>query len=458
VSRLPIRLRVTLAFAAVMALVLGAVGVFVYLELGSRLDESIDDGLETDAGELAATVESAGSRIDRPGYALLFSGDDDKFSEVLTADGRLLGSSRGNDVRPALTPDELTGLDSPTYLDHDSVPGIDGEVRLRAAPLETAGRRLVGVVGQSVEDRDEALSSLAALLAIGGPVALLLASLAGYGAAAGALRPVEAMRRRAAAISASDPGERLPVPGAEDELARLGRTLNDMLGRLEAALERERRFVDDASHELRTPLTLHKTELEVALRYATDENALRTAIASAIGEIDRLIQLAENLLVVARAGEGQLSVARERISVADLLATVAERFRPRAEQADRPLAVDDADAIAIDGDRLRLEQALTSIVDNALRHGGGEVRLWARRNGDSVELHVADRGAGFPEDFIEHAFERFSRGDAARGRGGSGLGLAIVETIARAHGGRAGARNDPSGGADVWIELPTDAR
>jgi signal transduction histidine kinase len=384
----------------------------------------------------------------------LLSGDDEKFSEVLTADGRLLGSSRGNDVRPALTANELAGLDSATHLDRDSVPEIDGGVRLRAAPLDVGERRLIGVVGQSLEDRDEALSGLATLLAIGGPVALLLASLAGYGAAAGALRPVEAMRRRAAEISAGDPGQRLPVPAADDELARLGRTLNDMLGRLEAALARERRFVDDASHELRTPLALHKTELEVALRYAKDEAELRAAIGSASEEIDRLIQLAEDLLVVARAGEGELSIAHQRISGADLLATVGERFRSRAALADRALVVDAADPVAVEGDRLRLEQALTSVVDNALRHGGGEVRLWACRNGDRVELHVGDRGPGFPADFIEHAFERFSRADAARGRGGSGLGLAIVETIAKAHGGRATARNDPSGGADVWIELP----
>jgi len=106
------------------------------------------------------------------------------------------------------------------------------------------------------------------------------------------------------------------------------------------------------------------------------------------------------------------------------------------------------------GDRLRLEQALTGLVDNALRHGAGEVRLWAEETEGEFVLHVADEGAGFPGDFIAHAFERFARADAARGRGGAGLGLAIVDTIARAHGGRAAARNLPDGGADVSISLP----
>jgi signal transduction histidine kinase len=227
-----------------------------------------------------------------------------------------------------------------------------------------------------------------------------------------------------------------------------------MLGRLEAALERERRFVDDASHELRTPLALHKTELELALRYATDEEELRAAIASAGEEIDRLIQLAEDLLVVARSEQGELTVARDEVPLPELLSTIGERFRARVEQSKRPLVVDGGDG-AVRGDRLRLEQALTSMVDNALRYGDGEVRLWARRNGSRVELHVSDDGPGFPPDFIDRAFERFTRADAARTRGGNGLGLAIVDTIARAHGGRGMATNTPGGGADVWIELPT---
>jgi signal transduction histidine kinase len=346
----------------------------------------------------------------------------------------------------------------PTFfeLEEGTVPGIEGRARLLATPVDTEGGELIAVVGSSLGDRDEALTNLATLMLIGGPVALLVASLAGYWVAGTALRPVEAMRRRAAEISASEPDERLPLPAAKDELRRLGETLNQMLGRLEAALERERRFVDDASHELRTPLTLHKTELELALRYATDEEELRAAIASAGEEIDRLIQLAEDLLVVARSEQGELTVAREDVPVGELLGTVGERFRARVEQSKRPLLVDGGDG-TVRGDRLRLEQALTSMVDNALRYSDGEVRLWARRNGSRVELHVSDDGPGFPPDFIDRAFDRFSRADAARARGGTGLGLAIVDTIARAHGGRGAAANTPEGGADVWIELPAGA-
>jgi two-component system OmpR family sensor kinase len=454
VNRVPIRIRVTLAFAVVMAIVLGAVGLFLYLEMEARLNDSIDQGLRSRASEVSALVRSSPGGLGGLADSSLIE-QEESFAQIVTPGGRVLGSTPQLGEQPVLSPSEIQrAAGDPTFFEREELSGLEGPVRLLAAPVDTSDGEVITVVGSSLDDRDEALGSLATLLLIGGPVALVLAALAGYGATASALRPVELMRRRAAAISASEPDQRLPVPAAEDELRRLGETLNEMLGRLETALERERRFVDDASHELRTPLALHKTELELALRYGADEEELRAAIASAIEEVDRLIQLGEDLLIVARAEKGKLAVSLESLPVSDLLAGVGERFRARAEQSDRALVVDGEPGLQVEGDRLRLEQALTGMVDNALRYGGGAVRLWARPNGDHVELHVSDRGPGFPDDFIPRAFERFSRADAARARGGTGLGLAIVDTIARAHGGRAGAANDPDGGADVWIEVP----
>ena len=457
--RIPIRVRVTLAFAAAMALVLVGVGVFLYFELGSRLDESVDDDLETRAAQLAGTAIGDSAR-GSASYAFNF-GDEDSFTEVLTAGGELVSSNRSGapaDEPTALDPREVAeAREGPTTIERDSVPGVDGAVRILAFPIETERGTLIGVAGRSLEDRDEALSGLVVLLAIGLPAALVLAALAGYLALGAALRPVEAMRRRAGEISAGDPDERLPVPPADDELRRLGETLNAMLARLEGALERERRFVDDASHELRTPLTLHKTELELALRHADGEEELRTAIASALEEVDRLVRLAEDLLVVARSGEDGLALKRERMPVGEMLDRVAERFRGRVAESGRELVVEGVEggeAMRVDGDRLRLEQALTSLADNALRYGAGIVRLSAVAADGRVELHVTDDGEGFPPGFLDRAFERFSRADTARSRGGTGLGLAIVDTIARAHGGAAHAANQPEGGADAWIELP----
>jgi signal transduction histidine kinase len=453
VSRVPIRLRVTLAFTAAMALVLVAVGLFLYLRLQAQLDESIDNGLRSRAGEVGALARTTKTGLGSHGTSLIEQ--DESFAQVLTRDGRALDSTPQLGDRSVLSTSELAkATASPILFEQSGLPGIEATARLLAAPIDTPRGELIVVVGSSLGDRNEAVDGLATLLLIGGPIALLLASLVGYGAARAALAPVEAMRKRAAAISASGLDERLPVPPARDELQRLGQTLNEMLARIEVTLARERRFVDDASHELRTPLTLHKTELELALRYGGSEEELRAAIASGLEEIDRLVQLAEDLLVVARSEEGRLAIAPEPLPVADLFATVGERFRARAAAAGRTLVVDGGADLIVSGDRLRLEQALTSMVDNALRHGAGEVQIWAGENGRIVKLHVSDRGAGFPPEFVARAFERFSRADSARGRGGSGLGLAIVETIAMAHGGAAGVANDSAGGADVWIEIP----
>ena len=449
-SSIPVRVRVTLTFTIAMAALLAALGAFLYLQLRADLNETINDNLRSRLGEVQGLVAS----IDAPaGNNFAFGDEDETFVQVLRPDGTVVYFTQVAGDSPLVTPAEIPPPGAAPVEIESTVPSLDLDARLLVAPPDESNDLAV-VVGATLDDRDETLSRLVTLLLIGGPVALLLASLAGYWAAGSALHPVERMRRRAAEISAGDPGERLPVPPTDDELGRLGTTLNEMLERLEAAIERERRFVDDASHELRTPLALHRAELELALRYGEDADGLRKSIGSAIEEVDRLVALAEALLVVARSGEDGLALAREVVSVGDLFETVTQRFRGRVETANRELVTGEGAGLIVSGDRLRLEQALTGLVDNALRHGAGEVRLWAEERDGSVVMHVTDEGTGFPEDFIAHAFERFSRADAARGRGGAGLGLAIVDTIARAHGGSAAARNRSTGGADVSIEVP----
>jgi len=458
VSRIPIRIRITLAFAVVMAVLLTALGAFIYVRFGDQLDHEIDQGLRSRAQDSAALVEQSKTELGETDEGSLIESDE-SFGEVVTTDGDVLDSSPQLHGQALLSADTLgQAAQGPVFVEKPGVGTVDGTARLLASPVATDTGRVVVVVGASLDDRNDALHSLAALLLAGGAVALLLASLAGYGMASAAMRPVEAMRRRAAALSAADLEQRLPVSEADDELRRLGETLNGMLDRLEDAIERERSFVDDASHELRTPLTLHKTELELALRYGTTPAELRAAIASAIEEADRLSQLADDLLVVARSDKGQLALKPERVQIGPLLDDVATRFGARASESKRELTVQPVeDGLAVEADRLRLEQALTNLVDNALRHGGGEIGLRAEAEDGRLALHVADRGPGFPPDFIDRAFDRFSRADTARASGGTGLGLAIVDAIARAHGGDARAVNRPGGGADVWVEMPLES-
>jgi signal transduction histidine kinase len=172
-----------------------------------------------------------------------------------------------------------------------------------------------------------------------------------------------------------------------------------------------------------------------------------------IVEVDRLTQLAEDLLLIARFERGTLPLRVEFSDASELLGSVARRFEWRAQEDGRPLSTDVTDC-QIWGDRLRLEQALGNLVDNALRHGEGEVRLSALAANGGLELHVTDEGDGFPPELLERAFERFTRGDQSRARGGAGLGLSIVQVVAEAHGGSAHAGPRAGGGADVWVALP----
>jgi two-component system OmpR family sensor kinase len=454
VSKLPIRLRLTLAFALAMAALIVATGAFLYVRLASSLEEAIDEGLEVRAAELARPVTRGETGLgERP--ATGFVDEDERFVQVIDPEGGIVDATPLVAQRPLIGPDELARVerDDAFTFERGDVPGIEGKIRLLAVPIEGRDGTLVLVVGASLEERDDALRGFLGELVIVGPAALVLASVLAYALATAALRPVESMRAEAAAISAAEPGRRLPLPQSRDEVHRLGQTLNAMLERLEGALERERSFVSDASHELRTPLALLKAELELALRRPRSREELEQALRSAAAESDRLARLAEDLLVLARSDQGRLPLRRASLSTAVVLANVAERFRPEAENDGRSIEVDSPSGLEFVGDALRLEQALGNLVDNALRHGRGAVQLRAVESDGRVELHVTDEGAGFTPEFFAHAFERFSRADEARSGGGAGLGLAIVKVIAGAHGGSAHAANREGGGADVWVSL-----
>ncbi len=456
-ERVPIRLRLTLAFAGVMAIVLLGAGLFIRFSLIHDLDASILQSLETratDLGALAAEVEPSSPS---PDQSPLTEGGA-TLAQVLSPSGRVLDATPLLRRTPLIRSRELAAARSSSLVvDRESVPGVRNRARLLATTARASdGSPLVVIVGTALDERDEAVRNLTALLAIGGPIALLLASAAGYGVASAALRPVDDMRRRAAEISGVGSGERLPVAPSGDEIRRLGETLNAMLGRIDAALAHERAFVADASHELRTPLAILKTELELALRGEQSAEELRRAIASAGEETDRLTRLAEDLLVIARSDQGGLPVHPEPLAVGGLLEAVRARFAARAGNEGRALTVAEGAERTLVADRLRLEQALANLVENALSHGEGTVRMWARETAEAMELHVTDDGAGPPAEFLAQAFERFSRADAARGRGGAGLGLSIVRAVARAHGGEAHLRTAPGGaGFDAWISLPS---
>jgi signal transduction histidine kinase len=432
-----------------MVVVLAATGLFLYVSLRSELDHAITQGLRSRTGDISALVQQSDTGLKdaaRSGPGRAGAG----FAQILDRSGRVFDATPGLRQRPLLSSAHIRAAQAgPSSFERVRVGAVYGPARLLATPVHAQGRSLVVVVGASLEDRDQALANLGARLLVGGPAALLLAALAGYGLATAALRPVESMRARAAAISPDDLDQRLPLSPSRDELHRLGATLNAMLARLEAGQARERSFVADASHELRTPLAMLRTELELIARDRPEGEKLNGAVSSAIVEADRLAGLTQDLLVLARSDSDRLPVARETLRVADLLADVGRRYA--GAEVDRSL---DPPDLEVSADPARMEQALANMVDNALRHGASPVRVAARQVGGCVEFHVTDAGPGFPAEFLPRAFERFARAEGGRSTTGTGLGLAIVEAIAHSHGGSAHAANRDGGGADVWIAIP----
>jgi len=300
----------------------------------------------------------------------------------------------------------------------------------------------VVIVGTSMSDRTDALHQLAIYLAIGGPFAILLASAAGWVVAGFALRPVERMRQEVSAISASGIDHRLSVPLADDELQLLATTLNDMLDRLETSIRAERRFLDNASHELRTPLTALKAELDLARSRPRSATELEASVESASEETDRLVRLANDLLVLARATDGRLPVHRADTSLSELVNSAVDLFRARAAGAGVRIEATAPDQLVwVDG--MRVRQAVDNLVDNAIRHtpAGGTVTVRAEVTDDVVEIVVTDTGPGFPHGSLGANGDPVADPAPARSEAlevetrGSALGLAIVRAVAQSHNG-----------------------
>jgi heavy metal sensor kinase len=450
----PIRTRLTLVFAGLMVLVLVGSGLFIYVRFQADLRSAIDAGLRSRAQVLLAGIQGSGTPI---GGGSQLIEPEEAFAQILAPDGTILDASSGLEGQSIVPRSTLSGLTGPRFVEV-TIRGEDEPIPARLLVVPSGDGSVV-VVGSSLEDSQEALGFLIRLLWVGGPVALGMTTVIAWLLAGAALRPVERMRVEAEALSVSEPARRLPVSGTRDEVARLGETLNRMLARLEEGLENERRFVADASHELRTPLAILKTELELALRRSRTPDELEAALRSAAEESERLSRLAEDLLVLARSDRGKLPVRRGSLEISELVSGVVERFARRAEE--RGVAIEQrvpATAVAR-VDRLRVEQAISNVLDNSLRHTprGGKVGIDVTRDGEVLVVRVTDTGTGFAPDFLPRAFEPFTRTDGARGRnqGGAGLGLAIVRAVTEAHGGSVEARNLEQGGASVTMRLPS---
>jgi signal transduction histidine kinase len=464
----PIRLKLALQFTAVTLLLLLGIGALFVLDLRADLRRSVDGGLRARAEDLITQLDSTGAAAGQQRRLRLPEGS---YGQVLDGTGRLVMSTDDAQSRPLLSPAQAAAALTGEHLYNgvlqpDQVSARQQQIRILAQPAGRTGQ--VIAVATSREVLDEASERGAAQLLIIGTIVLLLAGPGAWLLARAALRPVERMRAQAAELQASDAAVGLPVPGGRDEISRLGETLNGLLSRLHEAYERERAFVADAGHELRTPLSVLRGELELALRPGRNSEQLTATIEVAAEQTERLIRLAEDLLVLDR---DEHEAAR---FVQFDLVELAEQARQAALAGHRPrpvaIVVDAPDGpLPVSGDPDRIRRALDNVVLNARRFSppGGEIRIavgLAAGDPQLAELVVTDQGPGFATEFLPVAFERFRRHDPARTRaqhdGGeqasTGLGLAIVRSVMRAHSGTATAANlEGGGGARVTLRWPT---
>ncbi|WP_460717896.1 sensor histidine kinase [Nocardia heshunensis] len=431
-----------LTVGAVLLLAAGAMLGLLNRSLLREIDAAAGTRADAVAAELArnSVAELPGSLFDVSGQVAVV--------QVIDARGGIARESNSTYAPPLLDPAQVTEQQN----GRRPVATYDEDLRVAARPVTTpAGHYLVLVAGNS-EPAERAVKRVAALVTVGGPIVVAAAALATYLLVGRSLRSVEEIRRRVAGIGAAGLSERVPVPVARDEIARLAETMNDMLARVEAGHQAQRRFVGDASHELRSPLAVVTAALELA-RDRPEALDAELIDGTLLPETERMRRLIDDLLTLAAADENGLEVRGGDVDLDDVAAEQVLALRMRGGVTVRS----EIDAVRIRGDRPKLERALRNIVENAAAHTRSTVAVTVRRDTAGALLIVDDDGPGIPAADRERVFGRFVRleADRARATGGSGLGLAIVAEIVAAHGGSVTIGESPWGGARFVIALPT---
>ena len=451
-----IRVRLTLWYLALLMSIIAVFCGFLYLRLAQNLRIAGDQALRLEFQQIGNTLD-----LDRGGPYLtraLQKLPSGMVVVLYSGNGARLEASSPNPLGSVLPVPTLQGQRQQSTLTtlHTSV---DDDWRVLTAPVLLRGQPVATLqVAQSQDQYESALHELALQMAVAIPLALLLAAVGGGFLASRALNPIDSITRTAQKISAHDLTQRLRVPASPDEVGRLAATFDAMLDRLERAFSQQRQFIADASHELRTPLAVLATQADLALDRARRPEDYRSALQEIRQQAMQMTRLLAELLALARADNGNVTIDREDIDLTALVADIAATLAPLAEAGGVRLSTVAIAPIAISGDQARLTQLVVDLVDNALKHtpDGGNVALDVAAVGDRVVLRVADSGVGIAAEHLPHVFERFYRVDAARSRdeGGAGLGLAICRWIVMAHQGDIAVESTPGAGTTVTVSLP----
>ena len=450
---IPLRWRLTAWYAALLTLVVAAIGAFVAWRLDADLTQQVDRDLRPAAAQIAHDYRQEGDAELRDSAGTVLKGER-AAAQLLLADGTV-GTSFGDAVarRPLLTAAQRRTAFATGGLVVTRRRGT-ADFRVAAVPATRSGRRGLVVAAESLAPTRRAVHRVEGLLALAGTAALVLIVAGGWWLARRALRPVDVMTMTAAAIRVDDLEERVPVPRTRDELAHLAQTLNTMLDRIARGVAEQRRLVADASHELRTPLSTMGAEIDVSLHVDDLSPAARAVLLSAREEVDRLGRLVDDLLLLANADDGQLRVRREPVALLELAQAVSGDLQRIAARKAVSIRVDGAGDATADGDPDGLARVIRNLLENSIEFSPPGERVTVTVTPPAT-VRVADRGPGIPAPLRDRVFDRFFRADPSRSRttGGSGLGLAIAREIAEANGGRLEvAEGGP--GATLILTLP----
>ncbi|MGH9152849.1 MAG: HAMP domain-containing sensor histidine kinase [Acidimicrobiales bacterium] len=441
-----VRFRVTALATLVALLVLTAGSAGLVFTQRQVLTGNLDDALRRRAEDLASLVV-AGRLPPRPGADV-----EESAVQVVDADGAVVAASANLPAATGpLAPPPAPGGPGEVVRTVGRLPLDDEDFRVLSRRVQGPEGAFVIHVAQSVDDVTESAGALRTSLTFAVPGGTVLLALLVWWLVGRTLRPVESIRAEVAHISGSDLGRRVPEPAGDDEIARLARTMNAMLDRLEAASERQRRFVADASHELRSPLTRIRSEVEVDLAHPGSAQ-LQATHRSVLDEVAALQHLVEDLLVLARTD----ATAAAGGSAVDLDDIVMEQVRRARLDGRVRMDTTGVRAAQVRGDARDLERAVANLLDNAVRHAAAAVTVTLVEREPGATLTIADDGPGIPGAERERVFERFARLDDARGAGGgTGLGLAIAREIARRHGGDITVSDNGRPGACMVMTVPT---
>lgn len=434
VSRLPLRVRLVVGFSVAMILVLTAAGGFVYWRVQFALDRGLDSELDQAAETIAPLVGQTGQVTGSGERAADATGVP---WQVLDSTGAVLDRGRTAPVAPLVPVSRLPSSGSTVVDVGGFLPAGARPYRVHLSALDAPARGTL-LVGLRRDRRDEALRELLLQLLLAGLGALLVTALVGERLSRAALRPVETYRRRAAEIAGGAARLRLEVPtDRDDEVTRLGHTLNDMLAAQEHALERERRFVQEASHELRTPLTLLRSRIQLTRRRERPTAELEAALDELLVDVERLADLADHLLDLGVLESAPLDAARPAAET-EAVSVVEAAVGRLSRDVDGRAAITTElpqEGITVPVSEQALARAVTNLVGNALLHGAPPIAVRVRRHHGWVAIEVSDEGEGMSEELLRVAPQRFARADEARSRPGAGLGLSLVEQLAAGAGG-----------------------